>query len=99
MQHDGLDTAEGNQAIGQPADNREYRIGAQILRDLRVKRMWRLTNDPAKCAGRGIWNRDRRRGARGVRAHVAQHSVPANEAGKMGTCSASPSSPPEKRHE
>jgi len=48
LQEQGLDTVEANLALGLPSENREYGAAVAILRDLGVKSVRLMTNNPAK---------------------------------------------------
>jgi 3,4-dihydroxy 2-butanone 4-phosphate synthase/GTP cyclohydrolase II len=51
LQDRGLDTVEANVRLGLPVDKRDYGIGSQILRDLGLRKLRIMTNNPKKIYG------------------------------------------------
>ena len=51
LQEDGMDTVDANIVLGHLADERDYGVGAQILRELGVHKMNLMTNNPVKRVG------------------------------------------------
>ena len=55
QEEEGLDTVEANLRLGLPVDRRDYGIGAQICRDLGLRRIRVLTNNPKKVSRLSVY--------------------------------------------
>ncbi len=69
LQEDGMDTVDANVCLGHLADERDYGVGAQILREIGVHKMRLLTNNPVKRVGLEAYGLE-------IVANVAVETIP-----------------------
>ena len=55
LQEQGMDTVEANVSLGYQADQRDYGLGAQICRDLGLRKIRNMTNNPIKTERLGVY--------------------------------------------
>jgi 3,4-dihydroxy 2-butanone 4-phosphate synthase / GTP cyclohydrolase II len=72
LQESGMDTVEANEALGLPAESREYGVGAQILIDLGVRQMRIMTNNPIKIQELDVFGQLRGAGLDGFGLRIVE---------------------------
>ena len=85
LQDDGLNTLEADHALGFEGDLRTYGVGAQILKDLGIKKMHLLTNNPRKISGlEGFGLTVEKRIPIEIKSHSHNHDYLKTKKEKMG---------------